>query len=173
MAIPVKDKGYSWVILTASTLLNMLMASSYSTNGIYYVEFIQYFQVDKTELSWIGACQLFFTGVAGAYLLYSLSDIVINSEVLLLSYGFTFVHSLVSTIWRAAKLLLISRCNFFQLCVVEPLFRHMDIEHWLALVAYFWLLDTYPVSSYIITVFYISLLGFSQVSVVTEQDQKC
>ena len=65
MAIPLKDKGYSWVILAASTLLSILMSSCSSTFGIYYVEFLEYFQVNKTELSWIGACQMFMTGVAG------------------------------------------------------------------------------------------------------------
>ena len=71
MAIPAKDKGYSWVILAASTALSILVSSYYSTFGIYYVEFLEYFEADKTELSWIGACQMVMVGVAGAYLPYN------------------------------------------------------------------------------------------------------
>ena len=65
MEIPAKDKGYSWVILVAATALSILVSSCYNTFGIYYVEFLEYFQVDKTGLSWIGAFQMFMNGVAG------------------------------------------------------------------------------------------------------------
>ena len=59
------DQGYAWVVMTACFALQMLISSSFATFGILLVEYIEYFQQDKTVTSWIGAILLAAMGMMG------------------------------------------------------------------------------------------------------------
>ena len=61
------DGGYSWVVLAASFMMSVHYSFSLSHFGIFLVEYIEYFNVKKSTLIWIGALLLFVGFALGMY----------------------------------------------------------------------------------------------------------
>ena len=59
------DTKYSWVVLAAATCMTILMGIHVGALGILLVEFIHYFQLKKSQVTWIGACSSIIGPVAG------------------------------------------------------------------------------------------------------------
>ena len=56
-----KDGGYAWVILLSAFLSAVIYSANFSSLGIHFVEFIDYFQVDKWRITILGS--LLMTGI--------------------------------------------------------------------------------------------------------------
>ena len=50
------DKGYSWVVLGAATMLITLMPLHVLGVGVLLVAYMHTFNVSKTTVAWIGVC---------------------------------------------------------------------------------------------------------------------
>ena len=58
-----RDKGYAWVILTSSFVLNLLSGVTLTTFGVYLVELVDYYQISKFCVGILGGIQ---TGITTA-----------------------------------------------------------------------------------------------------------
>lgn len=52
------DGGYGWVVALVALLLNSLLTLGLATFSILFVDFVDYFQASKTQVSWVGAIYL-------------------------------------------------------------------------------------------------------------------
>ncbi len=53
------DSGYAYVVLVSAFMLNMFMSAQFGTLGIWMVEYLHYFNIGKTPITWIAASQMF------------------------------------------------------------------------------------------------------------------
>ena len=49
------DQGWSWVILTSAFFGNMIFDGIIFTFGVFYIEFLDYFNEGRALTSWIGS----------------------------------------------------------------------------------------------------------------------
>ena len=49
------DKGWAWVIMAGAFFCNMCVGGILYTFGIFYVEFVDYFQASRATTAWIGS----------------------------------------------------------------------------------------------------------------------
>ena len=68
------DGGYSWVVLAASFMMSVHYSFSLSHFGIFLVEYIEYFNVKKSTLIWIGALLLFVGFALGMYNMFTFEE---------------------------------------------------------------------------------------------------
>ena len=61
------DGGFGWVVMVASFLNILLMASSVLTYAILFVEFIDVFNANYTQLAMLGNLQLGFSFMFSEY----------------------------------------------------------------------------------------------------------
>ena len=49
------DGGYSWIVLIASFITNVIVDGVCFAFGIFYLEFLDYFQESRGKTAWIGS----------------------------------------------------------------------------------------------------------------------
>lgn len=49
------DGGYGWVICAASFMASLILDGVCFSFGIFYIEFLDYFQSSKAKTSWVGS----------------------------------------------------------------------------------------------------------------------
>ena len=65
MALDTLDRGYAWVVMGACFVLQMLISFSFASFGFFLVEYVEYFNENKTVASGIGAMLLATMGMMG------------------------------------------------------------------------------------------------------------
>ncbi|XP_077977588.1 monocarboxylate transporter 12-B-like [Glandiceps talaboti] len=54
-AVETRDGGYGWVVAFSGMVITLLNGGAFYTSGIFFVEFVQYFQQGTEDSAWIGA----------------------------------------------------------------------------------------------------------------------
>ncbi|KFM67596.1 Monocarboxylate transporter 13, partial [Stegodyphus mimosarum] len=49
------DGGFGWVIVAASFLCNLILDGIAYTFGIFFMEFVRYYEVPKGKVAWVGS----------------------------------------------------------------------------------------------------------------------
>ena len=60
-----KDNGYSWVVLFCSVFLTGLQSSIYNSYGIFFLEYVDYFQSSKTQTAVVASLYVTAVGLSG------------------------------------------------------------------------------------------------------------
>ncbi len=66
---PIFDQGYAWVALLGSTGLNIIVSMGFTGMGILYIAFIDYFNIKKSQVAWIGLCDAIVYPISGEYII--------------------------------------------------------------------------------------------------------
>ena len=61
------DGGYGWVICILTMFLGMLQSSTFALYGVIFLDLVEYFQVNKADVTWVGAITMLASGVGGKF----------------------------------------------------------------------------------------------------------